>query len=181
MNNDENLGGLPAEGRAAVAKWLFDDGLSLREAAVRCERDYKVKLGKSSLGRFYQRESMERLKRQVSENPAASGNGLAEGEINYRAVLLTMSRMALEKAQNPACRANRRVAVEFTKVLVSARREQHEALRVTTMREKFEFDAAAACLLHQAEVEKIAEDSTLDEEERIQKIRRTLFGTNLPD
>ena len=68
MNNEENLSGLPAEARAAVAKWLFEEGLSLREAAEQCERDFGVKPGKSSLGRFYQRESTERLKRQVAEN-----------------------------------------------------------------------------------------------------------------
>jgi hypothetical protein len=177
MENEAKLKGLTPEQQAEVAKWLFEEGETLRGAEARCQREFKVKVAKSTLGRFYELESVERMKRKIR---ADAGFELTEGEANFRAVLLTMSRTAIEKAQNPVKAADRRVAVDFTKIMIAARRESHEALRAATLREKFEFDAATACLIHQVKINCIAEDESLDDGQRIQKIREELFGTDLP-
>lgn len=51
---------------------------------------------------------------------------------------------------------------------------RREQLRL--QREKFEFDAAAACQKHLPELRAIADDEELDLNEQIQRIRRRLFG-----
>ena len=91
-----------------------------------------------------------------------------------------MIRVALDTALSAEQPAERRVVADFAKVLISARRESHEALRAATTREKFEFDAATACLIHQVKTMAIAADESLDDGERIQKIREELFGPDLP-
>ena len=54
-----------------------------------------------------------------------------------------------------------------------------EALQMA--REKLEYDVATACLMHKIEMDRICEDKSMDDAERIQAIREELFGPNLPE
>jgi hypothetical protein len=74
-----------------------------------------------------------------------------------------------------------KVLAEYARVLVAARQEANHSLRASTTREKFEFDAATACLVHQVRVQSIVEDEALDDGQRIMKIREELFGPDLPE
>jgi hypothetical protein len=48
-------------------------------------------------------------------------------------------------------------------------------------RGRYSYDLAAACLAHKREMDEIVKNETMNDDERIQQIRRRLFGTNLPD
>ena len=86
--------------------------------------------------------------------------------------------MALESARGEVDAEQRRAFVECTKLLISARREGNYARRVDLARERFEFDAATACIIRQMEINGIIEDETLTDEERIRSVREELFGEN---
>jgi hypothetical protein len=104
---------------------------------------------------------------------AADGNG-------YVTMLESMNQMVLRAVERVEIGDDPRVLAAFARVLVAARQEANHALRASTTREKFEFDAATACLIHQVKVQSIAADEALDDGERILKIREELFGPNLP-
>ena len=70
---------------------------------------------------------------------------------------------------------------KHARVLVAARQEANQALRAATTRQKFEFDAATACLVHQVGVQSIAADEALDDGQRIMKIREELFGPDFAE
>jgi hypothetical protein len=91
-----------------------------------------------------------------------------------------MNEAALRAAQTVEIGNDPRSLAEFARILVAARQEANEALRASTIRQKFEFDAATACLIHQVKASSIAADEALDDGERILKIREELFGPNLP-
>ncbi len=64
---------------------------------------------------------------------------------------------------------------------IGAARGESFARRASTTRERFEFDAATACVLRQTEINSILEDETLTDEERIRSVREELFGPDLPE
>ena len=107
----------------------------------------------------------------------AAGAGSGSG---YLALLDSMNQAALRAARRVELSEDPRVVAQYARVLVSARQEANHALRAATTREKFEFDAATACLIHQVKVQSIASDESLDDGQRIMKIREELFGPDLP-
>jgi len=48
--------------------------------------------------------------------------------------------------------------------------------RVALAREKLEYDVATACLMHKIEMDRICEDKSMDDGERIQAIRESCLG-----
>jgi hypothetical protein len=92
-----------------------------------------------------------------------------------------MNEAALRAVQTVEIGNDPRTLVDIARALTAARQEANESLRATTIREKFEFDAATACLVHQVKVSSIVEDESLDDGQRILKIREELFGPDLPE
>ena len=99
----------------------------------------------------------------------------------FEELLQKMIQIAMNTAKVSKSPLELKVVSDYARVLIAARREGHEGLRAATTREKFEFDAATACLIHQVKIQGIAEDEALDDGERIQKIREELFGPDLPE
>ncbi len=171
---DSILRRLPPEQRAKVDGWLFDDQLTYAEVAERCRQELGVQLDTASVGRYCRQEQARRPKPADEPLPVAdSGN-------SYITLLETMSEKALRAVWKLELESDPKAIAEFARVLVAARQEANQALRASTTREKFEFDAATACLIHQVKVSSIAADESLDDGERILKIREELFGPNLP-
>jgi hypothetical protein len=160
---------LTPEQRAKVDAWLFDGQLCYREVIALCQKELGAAISLGSLSRYYQQELACGRQRQLRDS--AGG---------YVSLLESMIESALRAAQTVEIGNDPRALAAFARVMVAARQEANEALRASTIREKFEFDAATACLIHQVKVKSIAEDEALDDGERILKIREELFGPNLP-
>jgi hypothetical protein len=178
---DSILGGLAAEQQAKVKQWLFEDNLAFAAVAERCRSELGVEVSKTSVIRYYRREaSVRRLEagwHRRERSPDAAGNAN-----EYYAELMAMAgEMALDSARGELDEEKRRAFVECTKLLISARREGNYARRVDLARERFEFDAATACIVRQLEIQAIVEDDTLTDEERVRSVREELFGPNLPE
>jgi hypothetical protein len=178
--SDSILSGLPPEQQAKVKAWLFEDNLSFGAVMGRCQTELGVEVSKSSVMRYYRRETSRRRRvnsmRRRELSPDAAGNA----DEFYAELVATAVEMALQSARGEVDAEKRRAFVECTKLMISARREGNYARRVDLAREKFEFDAATACLVHQVRVQCIVEDEALDDGQRIMKIREELFGPDLP-
>ena len=159
---------LTPEQRAKMDAWLFDEQVPYEEIVRRSESEFGHKFSISGIGRYCRQEKWASVTRKAS-----GGSG-------YQALLQTLNEAALRAAQDFDIGNDPRTVAEITKVLVAARQEANHALRAATTREKFEFDAATACVIHQAKVQTIVADEALDDGQRILKIRHELFGPNLP-
>ncbi|HXC99612.1 MAG TPA: hypothetical protein VN048_09735 [Verrucomicrobiae bacterium] len=160
---------LTPEQQAKVDGWLFEERLSHAEVSERCLSELRIRLTKSGVGRYCRQEQGVRAKRKMSV-----GSG-------YVALLEGMNEAALKALERVEIGNDPKTLAEYARVLVAARQEANHALRATTTREKFEFDAATACLVHQVRVQSIVEDEALDDGQRILKIREELFGPDLPE
>lgn len=164
---------------------MFGENRGFVEVAKRCSKEFGIELGDGSVLRYHRREKP----RWDTERLAGLSNGCApdeprttasSAEAKYRALLIRLGEFVLAKAGDLEDEENRRMVAEFTKVLIAARRESNHAQRAALAREKFEFDAATACLLNQIEVQAVMKDESLDDGERILKLRQELFGRDLP-
>jgi hypothetical protein len=160
---------LTPEQQAKVDGWLFEEQLSHAEVSERCLSELGVRLNKSGVGRYCRQEQGLRARRKMS-----LGSG-------YVALMEGMNEAALRALERVEIGNDPKTLAEYARVLVAARQEANHALRATTTREKFEFDAATACLVHQVRVQSIVEDEALDDGQRIMKIREELFGPDLPE
>jgi hypothetical protein len=179
--SDSKLNGLTAEQQASVKRWLFEDNLSFRRVVELCRAELGVEVGQSSVVRYYRREvSVRRLEKCLRRREGSVGaNG--SGQDGYADLLATAEELALESARGEVDDAKRRAFVDCMKLLIAARREGNYARRVALAREKFEFDAATACVMRQMEIQMVMEDESLTDEERIRSVREELFGENLPE
>jgi hypothetical protein len=179
--SDSILSGLPTEQQAKIKQWLFEENQPFAGVAGRCKAELGVEVSKTSVIRYYRREaSVRRLENSLwrrERRPDAAGNA----DEFYAELTATAGEMALESARGELDAEKRRTFVECTKLMISARREGNYARRVDLAREKFEFDAATACIIRQMEINSIIEDETLTDEERIRSVREELFGENLPE
>ncbi len=160
---------LTSEQRAKVDAWLFDELLSYEEVATRCREELGVTIAANSIGGYCRQEQGVRSRRK------------ADAGVGYTALLEGMNQAALRAVERLELGNDPKVLAEYARVLVAARQEANHSLRASTTREKFEFDAATACLVHQVRVQSIVEDEALDDGQRIMKIREELFGPDLPE
>ena len=174
------LHSLPAAQLATVDRWLFEENKSTREVARLCGREFRLTVGHMSVLRYYHREKPTRTLIAGAQTLAGSQPpGGAEQEFQgLLALARSMARVCAADENDPN---KRRMFVDCLKLLISSRREGHEALRASTTREKFEFDAATACLLHQIEMAELTKDQSVDDGQRILAIRQQLFGPDLPE
>ena len=181
--SDSKLHGLAVEQRAKLDGWLFGENLGLDEVVERCEREFGVTVNRTSVARYRHRErahwKTERLAGvgSVDARPAA----VTSAEEKYRSLLIRLAEFVLTKAGDLENEDNRAMVAEFTKVLIAARRGSNHAQWAALARERFEFDAATACLLNQVEVQSVMKDESMDDGERILKLRQELFGKDLPE
>jgi hypothetical protein len=160
---------LSPEQRARVDGWLFEGELSYREVVALCQKELGTELSTAALSRYYQQELALGRRR---EKDSVSG---------YVSLMESLNEAALRAVQTVEIGNDPRTLVDIARALTAARQEANESLRATTIREKFEFDAATACLVHQVKVSSIVEDEALDDGQRIMKIREELFGPDLPE
>jgi hypothetical protein len=178
------LHGLAPAQRVKLEVWLFQENLGLKQVVERCKTEFGIEVGISSVARYRKREQarcdLERKVRAQIEEEQAAGQGLT-ATMQFEALLRKMIQIAMKTAQVSTTPAELKVVSDYARVLIGSRREGHEGLRAATTREKFEFDAATACLIHQVKIQSIAADDALDDGERIQKIREELSGPDLPE
>jgi hypothetical protein len=185
LRSDSKLGTLTPEQRARVDQWLFVENDTYTNVVKRCQEDFKLGLAKSSLARYYRSQERKRELSRLAEEACAragkDGTAALTPRERYELVLDGVEKKALELAQRPVGEIKVRDLAELVHLLIAARREANEASRVALAREKLEYDVAAACLRHKLELDRICEDKSLDDGQKIRAIREEFFGPNLPE
>jgi hypothetical protein len=185
LGNESKLNGLPAEQRALVDQWLFTELLTYAQVVELCAKKLGAQVSRRGICRYFQEESRRRAREAMEKNPVCGGGAAAwrlgiQADHEYRELLAITGQQALGAVHVAGRKMSMSRVMEVLRLQIAARREANQAQLVALTREKLEFDAAAACLLHQRELQTIAVDSEQDEGDRIRAIREELFGPNLP-
>jgi hypothetical protein len=177
VRKDSILHGLPQEQRARVNGWLFDKNLTYAQVAEGCGKCFGVKVSRSSVGRYYERQMLERMGR-VSERAGArpiggdddgsqvaneelsgwaremcvgmlEGRGKSHMETAYQKTLERMAHWALEELKWAELEeGDLKGVLRVMRILIEARRERNDAEMARVKREKFQMKAAKECLKH---------------------------------
>jgi hypothetical protein len=176
---------LTPEQRATVMSWMAKRNVAYKTAAKRCQAQLNFCLNEAEFSGLQQLAAQQRNHVRIN-NAAEYAKALVEAcggnlELIYHALLSLLGQIAFEKALASPDPENIKLIRELTQVLIAARREENQKVKSRFDREKWEFNTAKACALHQKEIQAVLADDSLDEDARLLAIRRELFGTNLPD
>jgi hypothetical protein len=171
---DSKLHGLPKERRALVDKWLFDKGLTYQQVSEACLQMFGLKVSKSSVGRYHEKQAQGKVRRRKEECRKGAGSGVCgkadeevsgwaremcigmlagrgtpETEEAYQKTLARMTTWALEEMKWPVeDERDLKGVLRVMRILISARREKNEADMTKLARERFEMKAARECFKH---------------------------------
>ena len=168
VRKDSKLHGLAREQRALVDKWLFDKGLTYQAVSEACFQMFGLKVSRSSVGRYHEREMRGKVRRKREEYREGvsgkadeevggwaremcigmlTGRGTPETGEAYQKTLAWMTAWALEEMRWPVeDERDIKTVLRFMRILISARREKNEADMMSLVREKFEARAARECI-----------------------------------
>jgi hypothetical protein len=165
---------LPVDRRECIEKWLFDENRTYAGVVESCDKQWGVKVSVGMVSRHYHRVAPFRgpdrvtrcaklaseLQKKFDENPTDYYRLLDNmvGQIAFEC--------AVDSEENPL---DKRVLVQFVKLLLDGR-------KYSLAREKWEFDAADACRKHLPEIQGIEADTSLDDDDKLNRIRLRLFG-----
>src|SRR5260221_342886 len=92
---DCKLRGLPAAQRVKVDAWLFEEGFTYEEVAGECLRQFGLKVSRSSVGRYYERTSADRVAEKKRKERMALQPELSPAEAD-EVLLQRIGTIALE-------------------------------------------------------------------------------------
>jgi len=184
--NESKLGGLPKEQRALLDQWLFTEGLTYAQVVELCAKEFQLEVSIAGVGRYFQEENRRRAREAMEKTPVCGGGAAAwrlgiQADQEYRELLAITGQQALASVHQAGRKMSMSRVMEVLRLQIAARREANQAQLVALAREKLEFDAAAACLVHQREIQTTVVDAEMDEGDRVRAIREELFGPNLPE
>jgi Protein of unknown function (DUF3486) len=141
---DSKLHSLPGKQRAVVNRWLFDKGLPYQEVADACFAIFGLKVSKTSVGRYFEREARGKVRRMSGKaNGCVSGEAFGSSEEKYQETLRWIAHWALEELNWPVeDERDMKMVMRSIRLLLAAKREANERKMVELEQEKFERKAA---------------------------------------
>ena len=131
LRSDSKWQTLPPQQREMVLKWLFDDGLSFKQALNRARKELGINASATSLRRFYHHWSEER---HIANLALAGGNV----DKFRQAALKILGVATLELALNERDSDGLKRLVPLVKLLLKERDQALTSRRIEFNREKFE-------------------------------------------
>jgi hypothetical protein len=169
---------LPEEAQAKLAHWLLN-GMPYHEANVLVAKEFGVVL--KSLGPFsgFWREvcqplMLKRRNRALSSAEDRAVESSARPGQFDAATLDALKQKAYELAERPD--VNPRDVKAVLMLVLKARDQELEEKKLAFDRQKFEFDAAKACLAKLPELKVISSDKGMSDGQKIEQVRLKLFG-----
>ena len=190
LRYDSTFAHLTEDQKAQIFDWLqcFGYTETIKRVAVPEPDGFGLKTHRQSLHRFYQRYSaelkIEHLETATELSKNAGTPALATGSehaLHHKAFELATSPVDIGTFKELSRWIARHKSEEHKSAYVSIA-EQHLALareRLALERAKFEFNAAREALNHHATLGKIMEDTTRDDEAKIQAAREMIFGKDV--
>jgi hypothetical protein len=155
-NSHSILHGLTPEQRELVDGWLFEENLSHAKVGERCGQELGVKVSRTSVRRYYERQCLAR-KLDGAACPAGELKKMAaslrrNSEENYSVALGRLRQLAAKEALKPEEQTDLEKLAKMLCVLIAARREgterkraEYYGRRVALAEQRFQFDAALEC------------------------------------
>src|ERR1700692_3747506 len=132
--SDSILNGLAPEQRERVDYWLFEENVSYQEVADRCRQILEVKVPRTSVRRYYERECFNRKLEAVAspagdlKKMAATLGSHTEQEYSVAAGLAT--RTVVEEALKPEHHNDTEKLNDAMRVMIALRQEENDRRRV---------------------------------------------------
>jgi len=179
--SDSKLLNLPEEQQAQLVEWLLS-GLPYHKAKELIFKEWGIITSFAALSAFWTDVCTPALlaRRQQAVSTADSvAADAAKMPGNFDAATIdAIKQKALELAISP--QAHPRDIKSLFMLITKNRDQDLKADQLRLDRERFEFDAAKAALAALPDLRAIAADKSLNENDRIDSIRRRLFG-QIPD
>ena len=180
--SDAVLLNLPEAQQAKLAEWLLN-GMPYHEATVLVEKEFGVSLKSLAPFASFWREvcqpAMLARRRRTASGAEARVEEAQKHPARFdRATIDALEQKALELAERPDPPAKDVKAVMM--LLLKARDQDFKREKLAFDKERFQWDAATACLSKLPELKAISNDKSLSTEQRVEQIRLKLFGT-LPE
>lgn len=176
--SDAKLLNLPEEQQAQIVQWLLA-GASYLQAQQLIKKEFGLGVSLSSLSYFHSQAVQPHLLRRRSAAVAVAEEIATEAESNPgrfdQATIDALKQKAFELAIAP--NADPGDVKSLFMLLQKARDHELKERQVGLAENKFQFDAAKACLEHLPKLQAIAKKPGLDDWAKIDAIRQALFGT----
>ncbi len=179
--SDAKLLNLPEEKQAQLVDWLLG-GTPYHEARALVQKEFGVSVSLASLSHFYQAVCTPHLIRRRAQAVGMAAEVARAAESSPAqfdaATVDAIRQKAFELAISPMSQPKDVKALFM--LLQKSRDQELKAETLKLDREKFEFDAAKSALEALPALQQIARTPGLDEREKIDRVRRQLFGV-LPE
>jgi hypothetical protein len=182
MRCDSTWAALTPEQRETLEGWLFEENLGYAEVLAEAQKEFGIAGTKASLVRFYQRTAAERAQREFLDLDAAvkEMKGLDVNIVEMQATAMCLITKRLMKLMLESPEKVKEMAW-LGQLLVACDAQNIKRGWLNIGRTKFELDIATECLIHKVKMDAIVQDESMDDAQRIMKIRQELFGPNLPE
>jgi hypothetical protein len=198
VRSNATWNGLSGEKRATLEHWLFEEGLSYNAALERAKSELGFKGSKSSLRRFYEHARSERLLSGLTYTGNLART-VEESDVSVERLRSAGLKLAAEMFLRTVASApgNTKEWAPLAKLLLQAERneswrrikEEENEIRERSLelaRERFQYatiNRAMKALPELNELDEARRDpelTELEENKRINDIRRGMFGPNIP-
>lgn len=176
--SDAVLLNLPEEQQCKLADWLLN-GMPYHEAKLLAEEEFGVALKSLSAFQDFWQQVCQPLLLAKRRKLAGAADERAEeakrspGQFDL-ATLDAIAQKAYELAES--ANADPKDVKSLMMLLLKARDQNFEEKKLAFDRQKFEFDAAAACLKQLPTLKAISTNKALNQNEKVEQIRLRLFG-----
>lgn len=192
LRSDSILASLTTEQRDQLYDWIVVHsfaGAQSRAAKPVSEEGFDLKIHRTTLVRFFESEQTERQARELAELAAGADNGTTPSAIE------TLEKAArdkfiratyeLSKAASDPDNYDRLNRALYHMHLVQRSRQEielkkreldQEDKRIEEQRRQWEYNAARAAINHMPALQKIYNDQTMDNEDKIWAARDVCFG-----
>jgi hypothetical protein len=192
--SDSILSQLPEEQQTQIYDWLLSVGYvqTQKNIAAPPPAGFGIKTHMSSLRRLYLRHSQKAREDDLAEladllksaHPSTANlAAITEDAVAHAAFQLSTAPPEVETFHELSRWLAKQKSHQLKERYVQIA-EQHLALakeQLTLEKKKFEFNAARVALEHAHDLNQIADETNLDDEDKIRRAREKLFGPNLPD
>ena len=169
----------PAQ-REKLSAWIVDENMSYEDAAKRATEEFKTPISVKSVRTFYQIASQQAMLDRIVSSRKKANEVVAKFKENpadiYNALLETAGQIAFDKATEGKGELDAETIFNFTKLVMNGRKQAMDAETLALAKDRFQFDAASACLKHLPTLRAIASKQGVDNKEKINQIRLALFG-----
>lgn len=188
--SDSIVDGLPENQRSAIERWLCEENLSLDLVKQRIWDDFNVRVSRSALSEFYGRCSRARMLRKISESSAAAKSVTDQFRSNpdtsFEALLGLVGQAAFELKMSGkqldlgTLKDLAEIMALGLKVKTDTKKIQQKDEQLALQRQKLEMDVTKLARREAAAIKAISSNSKLTESEKLDAIRKKLFG-QLPE